>query len=88
MGNKKLLILATGGTIASDTTENGLSPEHSAAEIAAGSLHHMTDCRIDCRDILALDSSNIQPEEWQVIARETAAAVPDYDGIVILHRVL
>lgn len=85
MGNKKLLILATGGTIASDTTENGLSPEHSAAEIAAGSLHHMTDCRIDCRDILALDSSNIQPEEWQVIARETAAAVPDYDGIVILH---
>ena len=85
MENKKLLILATGGTIASDATENGLSPEHSAAEIAAGSLQHMTDCLIDCRDVLALDSSNIQPEEWQVIARETAAAAGNYDGIVILH---
>ena len=80
-----ILILATGGTIASDATENGLAPELTAADIVSGSLHNLPDCRIDCRDILALDSSNIQPEEWQIIAREVAASWENYDGIVITH---
>ena len=80
-----ILILATGGTIASDATENGLAPELTAADIVGGSLHNLPDCRIDCRDILALDSSNIQPEEWQIIAREVASNWQQYDGIVITH---
>ena len=82
---QKILILATGGTIASDATENGLAPELTAADIVSGSLHNLSDCQIDCRDILALDSSNIQPEEWQIIAREVAASWEGYDGIVITH---
>ena len=80
-----ILILATGGTIASDVSENGLAPELSAADIVSGSLHNLPNCHIDCRDILALDSSNIQPEEWQTIAREVAANWQQYDGIVITH---
>ena len=82
---QKILILATGGTIASDATENGLAPELSAADIVSGSLHNLHNCQIDCRDILALDSSNIQPEEWQIIAREVAASWENYDGIVVTH---
>ncbi len=82
---QKILILATGGTIASDVSDKGLAPELSVAEIVAGSLHAMPDCHLDCRDILALDSSNIQPEEWQHIAREVAASWQNYDGIVITH---
>ena len=82
---KHVLLLTTGGTIASENTERGLFPERTGAEIAAGSLHGLTDCAIACRDILALDSSNIQPEEWQIIARETASAVGEYDGVVITH---
>ena len=81
----KLLILATGGTIASEASENGLVPELTAAKIISGSLHTMPDCHIDCRDILSLDSSNIQPEEWQIIAREVAASWQNYDGIIITH---
>lgn len=80
-----ILILATGGTIASDFSENGLVPELSVSDIVSGSLHNLPDCRIDCRDILALDSSNIQPEQWQTIAREVAASWQSYDGIVITH---
>ena len=34
---QKILILATGGTIASDVTENGLAPELTAADIVSGS---------------------------------------------------
>lgn len=37
------------------------------------------------RDLLSLDSSNIQAEEWQLIAREVYGALPYYDGIVITH---
>ncbi len=37
------------------------------------------------RDLLNLDSSNIQAEEWQLIAREVFGALPYYDGIVITH---
>lgn len=82
---KTILILATGGTIASEATENGLQPELSVSQIVAGSLHNLKDCRVECRDILALDSSNIQPEEWQIIAREVAAACGSCDGIVVTH---
>ena len=37
------------------------------------------------RDILQLDSSNIQPEEWRLIARHVYEARNDFDGIVISH---
>ncbi len=82
---QKILILATGGTIASDVSEKGLAPELSVSQIVSGSLHTMPECHIDCRDILSLDSSNIQPEEWQTIAREVAAEWQHYDGIVVTH---
>jgi len=81
----KILILATGGTITSEVSENGLVPELTASKIVSGSLHTLPDCHIDCRDILSLDSSNIQPEEWQIIAREVAASWQNYDGIIITH---
>ena len=44
------------------------------------------DCYdITIRDILHLDSSNIQPEEWQTIARHVFEQRGNYDGIVITH---
>lgn len=82
---KKVLILATGGTIASDLGENGLQPELSVHNIVSGSLKNMPDCHIECRDILAMDSSNIQPEEWQFIAREISKVCHLYDGIIVTH---
>lgn len=49
----------------------------------------MSDLRahyhIDARDILNLDSSNIQAEEWQTIARAVMENLDAYDGIVITH---
>ncbi|MCT7680781.1 MAG: asparaginase, partial [Lactobacillus crispatus] len=37
------------------------------------------------RDILQLDSSNIQPEEWKFIAENIYKYRNDYDGIVVSH---
>ena len=63
------LVRPTGGTIASRRGDQGLEPQISAR----GLLEYMSDLRahyhIDARDILNLDSSNIQAEEWQTIAR-------------------
>lgn len=82
---KEILLLTTGGTIASTPTGQGLAPGMAGGDLTRrmGSLcdhYHIT-----VRDILRLDSSNIQPEEWQIIARAVYETRNDYDGIVITH---
>ena len=82
---KHILLLTTGGTIASRPTEEGLAPGLSGEDLAR-SIPFLTDSyTVAVRDILHLDSSNIQPEEWQLIARAVYAERADYDGIVITH---
>ena len=81
----RVLLLTTGGTIASRRGDQGLEPQISAR----GLLEYMSDLRahyhIDARDILNLDSSNIQAEEWQTNARAVMENLDAYDGIVITH---
>lgn len=83
---KRILLLSTGGTIAAQPTEEGLAPGLKGAALVAGlpaALRESYDLAV--RDILHLDSSNIQPEEWQLIARSVYAAREEFDGIVITH---
>lgn len=82
---KKVLVLATGGTIASHMGASGLEPQSVPDEL----LRVFDELRgyydIDFKPILNLDSSNIQSEEWQLIARCVFNALPTYDGVVITH---
>lgn len=82
---KRILLLTTGGTIASRPTGDGLAPEMDGAGLLArlGGAAEQYDLTI--RDLLRLDSSNIQPEEWQLIAGAVYAARNDFDGVVITH---
>ena len=82
---KKILLLATGGTIASVQGATGLEPRKAPPALLRilGELGEWYD--ITYRDILNLDSSNIQAEEWQLIAREIYASLDHYDGIVVTH---
>ena len=82
---KKILLLTTGGTIASENEGDGLRPGISSEGLpdAVPGLRRRFD--ITTVDLLNLDSSNIQPEEWQTIAQAAFRALPDYDGIVITH---
>lgn len=82
---KKILLLSTGGTIASGLSEDGLVPMLSADEIIGFVPELKNICNIDCKTIFNLDSSNIQPEEWKVIAQEVFNGLQRYDGIVITH---
>ena len=82
---KKILILATGGTIASEPSENGLVPAIDVNNLLR-SLDEITDnYDITAKDILHLDSSNIQPEEWVFIANNIYKEYQGFDGIVITH---
>ena len=80
-----LCILATGGTIAARPTKSGLKPTLTGADVLEmiPEIEELAD--IDCIDILQLNSTNLQPKHWQVIARAVARYYDDYDGFVILH---
>ena len=80
---KKILLLATGGTIASRETEHGLCPTLTAADLCTAIEAEGT--MIESVDLLALDSTNITPAHWQTIARKIAACRTDYDGFIITH---
>ena len=82
----RILLLTTGGIIASLPTEEGLAPGLDGEDLAELLPRGVTDSYdITIRDILHLDSSNIQPEEWQTIARRVFEQRSAYDGIVITH---
>ena len=82
---KKILLFTTGGTIASKEGKNGLEPEMQADELLSymGDLASRYD--ITCKELLSLDSSNIQAEEWKKIAHNVFENINLYDGIVITH---
>ena len=78
-------MLATGGTIASQKSAEGLIPALSIEDLFKNITGLNETYDITARDILHLDSSNIQPEEWQLIARHIYNSYKDYDGIVVTH---
>ena len=82
---KKLMILSTGGTIACTPTDAGLVPTLLAEDLIAHVPEARKVCELDAKTIFNLDSSNIQPEEWTVIAREVFDCLTGYDGVVVLH---
>ncbi len=82
---KKLMILSTGGTIACTQSEAGLIPTLTAVDILAFAPKAKWLGQLDTKTIFNLDSSNIQPEEWHIIAKAVFDCLPEYDGIVILH---
>ena len=81
---KHILLLTTGGTIASMPGGEGLEPRR--ADVLERELQQLrTYYDITVRDVMCLDSSNIRPEEWQFIATEIFNQRLDYDGVVVSH---
>lgn len=80
----EILMLTTGGTISSTLTSEGLVPSDN---------FHITEMlginsdafNITTKNILLLDSSNIQPEEWKLIASEIYKGFDNYDSIIVTH---
>lgn len=81
---QNILLLTTGGTIASTSTDDGLRPTADGDSLL-GMLGCDIGCSITVKNLLTLDSSNMQPEEWQLMARTIFEERLHYDGIVLTH---
>lgn len=82
---KKILIIGTGGTIASTHTENGLAPELASDELIRCVPAIKDICDVDCVQAFCLDSTNIRPAHWLMIANVINEKYNDYDGFVVTH---
>lgn len=82
---QKILLLTTGGTIASLSSTEGLVPGLSGDHLHSYIANFTSDLNVTIEDILNLDSSNIQPEEWLIIGQHIYNNYSSYDGIVITH---
>ena len=81
---KHILLLTTGGTIASVPGGDGLQPANAGVfEREMEQLRTYYD--ITVRELICLDSSNIRPLEWQLIAQGIYDNREGFDGIVVSH---
>lgn len=82
---KKILLIATGGTIASGRTEEGLSPKIRAGELLQYVEEHRTFCSVDVIQPFSLDSTNVYARHWLELASLVEAHYEKYDGFVVSH---
>lgn len=82
---KHILLIATGGTIASRPTENGLAPQLLADDILRGVPALGSLCRIDAVQPMNIDSTNMSPDCWLALAECLRDHYDRYDGFVITH---
>jgi len=87
--NKRIYIAYTGGTIGMTSSPHGYTPQvgfltdcvNSSREFSRVEMPHYT---INEYSPL-IDSSDMQPSDWQTIAQDIKNRYDDYDGFVILH---
>ena len=82
---KRILLIGTGGTIASEMTEVGLDPELTGADFLQYIPSVERLCRVDCVQVCNIDSTNMTPAHWLAIAAAVREGYDDYDGFVICH---
>lgn len=82
---KKILMIGTGGTIASRPTSDGLHPQLTPEEILDYIPAISNICQIDTIQICNIDSTNISPDIWITLMETIRDTYERYDGYVICH---
>ena len=82
---KHILMISTGGTLASSYSENGLAPGLHGNDILDRIEGLTAGFCVEEEELFMMDSSNVQPEEWAQLAQRIYERRLDFDGIVIIH---
>ena len=82
---KNILMIGTGGTIASEMTPEGLTPELNSKQLLSFVPKVGELCHVDCIQVYSLDSTNLQPKHWLGVADAIRKSYDRYDGFVISH---
>ena len=82
---KKILLIATGGTIASHSRGEGLIPELGAEGLLKFVPEVLDFCVPSAIQIYNIDSTNVTPAHWIKLAKTIQENYDDYDGFVVCH---
>lgn len=82
---KKILLITTGGTIASIQTKNGLVPGLDGKQLLEFIPQLDEMCDIDVKSIFNIDSTNVYYKHWLELAKVIKNEYENYDGFVICH---
>ncbi len=82
---KKILMIATGGTIASKKSADGLTPELTSEELLSFVPEVKEFCEPSCVQLMNIDSTNICADDWLKIEDLIEKNFDLYDGFVICH---
>ena len=76
MTKKRILLVATGGTIASKEEGNGLSPALSGEELTRYVPEVADLATLDVKQAMNIDSTNMRPSDWLRVARRAQKQIP------------
>ena len=82
---KRILLIGTGGTIASGDTEAGLSPAMDSAAFLRYVPAVRDLCQAETLQVCNIDSTNMTPAHWLDIAGAIRTHYDRFDGFVISH---
>ncbi|MBR1974556.1 MAG: asparaginase [Clostridia bacterium] len=82
---KKILLIATGGTIASSLGADGLTPQIAADNLLKYVPEVFDICEPSAMQIYNIDSTNVTPEHWVCLATAIRDNYDKYDGFVVCH---
>lgn len=82
---KKILLISTGGTIASMPSENGLVPLINSKQLLEYLKFTNLNFEIDTLNLFNVDSTDMRPEHWIKIKDSLEENYDKYDGFVITH---
>lgn len=82
---KNILLITTGGTIASLESDVGLVPAMASEQLLSHVPEVKNICKVSTVQLYNLDSTNMKPEYWLNIAKYISDVYDDFDGFVITH---
>lgn len=82
---KKILLIATGGTIASQIGATGLIPEIAAEGLLKWVPEVFEFCEPSAIQLYNIDSTNVTPAHWVKLATCIRDHYEEYDGFVVCH---
>ena len=82
---KTILLIGTGGTIASKQTADGLAPGLSSDDILSYIPQVKDVCNVETLQACNIDSTNATPAHWTLLSKTIEENYDKYDGFVIAH---
>ncbi len=82
---KKILLITTGGTIASIKTDNGLIPGLTGDQLISFLPEITKMCEVKVISLFSEDSTNVYYKHWLMLANKIKEEYDNYDGFIICH---